>query len=139
MAGIHHDACSKGHFRLDRLTHLERVRCFVVDDSVIPRERSKSVELLSYVFDHVRGKSVRGFNLLTVGWTDLYSFIPVGFNMLASAKEAKRVPVNGQIDKRTNGYKNRTAAIMQKPDAAIGMIEAALQAGIQASYVLMDT
>lgn len=125
--------------RISVLTRPERRRCFVVDDSVIPRERSKSVELLSWVFDHVRGKSVKGFNLLTVGWTDLYSFIPVGFNMLASAKAAKRVPMSFEIDKRTNGYKNRSDAIMQKPDATIALIKAALQAGIEASYVLMDT
>ena len=125
--------------RISVLTRPERRRCFVVDDSVIPRERSKSVELLSWVFDHVRGKSVKGFNLLTVGWTDLYSFIPVGFNMLASAKAAKRVAMSCEIDKRTNGYKNRSDAIMQKPDATIALIKAALQAGIEASYVLMDT
>ena len=98
--------------RISALTRPERRRCFVVDDSVIPRERSKSVELLSWVFDHVRGKSVKGFNLLTVGWTDLYSFVPVGFNMLASAKASKRVPMADKIDKRTNGYKNRTDAVM---------------------------
>ena len=121
------------------LTRPERRRCFVVDDSVIPRERSKSVELLSFVFDHVRGKSVKGFNLLTVGWTDLYSFIPIGFNMLASAKEAKRVPISKEIDKRSNGYKNRMNAIAKKPDATIALIQSALDAGIEASHVLMDT
>ena len=33
-------------------------------------DRRKAVELLAFVFDHVIGKSVRGFNLLTLGWTD---------------------------------------------------------------------
>ena len=59
--------------------------------------------------------------------------------MLASAKAAKRVAMSCEIDKRTNGYKNRSDAIMQKPDATIALIKAALQAGIEASYVLMDT
>ncbi len=128
--------------KISVLTRPERRRCFVVDDSVIPRERSKSVELLSFVFDHVRGKSVKGFNLLTVGWTDLYdlySFIPVGFNMLASAKEAKRIPMSKENDKRSNGYKNRVHAIQKKPDATFALIQSALEAGIEASHVLMDT
>ena len=51
----------------DRLTRPERVTCLVLDDSVIARERSKKVELLSYVFNHVIGKTVKGFNLLTLG------------------------------------------------------------------------
>ena len=92
----------------DKLTRPERVICLVLDDSVIARERSKKVELLSYVFNHVIGKTVKGFNLLTLGWTDGYSFIPVGFNMMASAKESKRIaPANTAIDKRSNGGKAR--------------------------------
>lgn len=122
------------------LTCPERVKCFVLDDSVIPRGRSKKVELLSFVHDHVIHKTVRGFNLLLLGWTDGYSFLPVAFNMLASAKAGRRiVPINAAIDKRTNGAKAREDAIMQKPAAAIALIHSALEAGIEASCVLMDT
>ena len=125
---------------LDKLTKAKRVMCLVLDDSVITRERSKKVELLSYVFNHVIGKTVKGFNLLTLGWTDGYSFIPVGFNMMASAKESKRiVQANQSIDKRSNGGKARKNAVLQKPEAAMQLIHNALNVGIKASYVLMDT
>lgn len=41
--------------------------------------------------------------MLTAGWTDGLSFIPVGFNMMASAKADKRiVESNDGIDKRSN-------------------------------------
>ena len=69
----------------DTLTSHSRFKALVLDDSVI--SRSKSVELLAFVFDHVIGKSVRGFDLLILGWTDGFSFIPVAFNMLSSAKQ----------------------------------------------------
>lgn len=122
------------------LTSPHRVKAFVLDDSVIPRSRSKKAEMLSWVYDHVIHKTVRGFNLLCLGWTDGYSFIPVAFNMLASAKETRRIsPIDGGIDRRTAGYKNRMEAVMQKPQAAIRLIQSALKAGIQASCVLMDT
>lgn len=124
----------------DTLTRPERVMCLVLDDSVVPRERSKKVELLSYVFNHVIGKTVKGFNMLTVGWTDGFSFIPVGFNMMASAKAEKRVvEANSSIDKRSNGFKSRRNAVISKPEAAIKLIQNALNAGVKASYVLMDT
>lgn len=124
----------------DTLTRPERVMCLVLDDSVVPRERSKKVELLSYVFNHVIGKTVKGFNMLTVGWTDGFRFIPVGFNMMASAKSEKRVAeVNANIDKRSNGYKSRQNAVQSKPEAAIKLLQNALNAGVKASYVLMDT
>ena len=86
------------------------------------------------------GKTVKGFNLLTLGWTDGYSFIPVGFNMMASAKASNRIaPANASIDKRSNGGKARKNAVLQKPEAAMKLIRNALKAGIKASYVLMDT
>ena len=122
------------------LTKSDRVISLVLDDSVIPRERSKQVELLSHVYDHVIGKTVKGFNMLTLGWKDNYSFVPVAFNMMASADAGKRlVPASPNIDKRSSGYKNRQDAILHKPQTAIQMIHDALSAGIQASYVLMDT
>ncbi len=124
----------------DTLTCDSRFKALVIDDSVINRNRSKRVELLAFIFDHVIGKCVRGFNLLTIGWTDGYSFIPVAFNMLSSAKAGKRLnEMKESIDKRTNGFKNRVAATMKKTDAAMEMIRSALNAGIPADYILMDT
>ena len=125
---------------MDVLTGPQRVKSFVLDDSVIARERSKKVELLARVFDHVKGKCVKGFNLLTLGWTDNYSFVPVGFAMLSSANAKNRITeIDNRIDKRTNGYQRRKEAILPKPDVAIQLIRNALNAGIRASYVLMDT
>ena len=125
---------------MDTLTKPDRVRAFVLDDSVIPYQRSKKRELLSWVHDHVIHKSVKGFAMLTLGWTDGFSFIPAGFAMMASAKEEKRInaPKDG-IDKRSRGWKCRMEAVMQKPQAAVLLIRNALKAGIPADYVLMDT
>lgn len=88
--------------------------CLVLDDSVIERSRSKKVELLSYVFNHVIGKTVKGFNMLALGWTDGYSYIPAGFNMMASTDDQKRLTeVNSSVDRRSNGSKNRRDAVLK--------------------------
>lgn len=124
----------------DRLTRPERVKAFVLDDSVIKRNRSKKVELLARVYDHVEHKFQKGFTLLTLGWTDGYSFIPVGFNMLSSAKKQNRYQeVSKDIDHRTNGYKARKESMLAKTEAAVLLIKNALDAGMLADYVLMDT
>ena len=123
-----------------RLTRPERVKVFVLDDSVIRRNRSKAVELLARVYDHVEHKYQKGFTLLTLGWSDGYSFAPVGFNLLSSAKKSNRYQeISDKTDHRTNGYKTRKESMLAKPDAAILLIQRALAAGIQADYVLMDT
>ncbi len=124
----------------DRLTRPERVKVLVLDDSVIKRSRSRKVELLARVYDHVEHKFQKGFTLLTLGWSDGYSFIPVGFNMLSSAAKSNRYQeISDGIDHRSNGYKARKESLMSKTDAAVLMIERALDAGIRADYVLMDT
>ncbi len=124
----------------DALTRPERVKVLILDDSVIKRNRSKAVELLARVYDHVEHKCQKGFTLLTLGWSDGYSFIPTGFNMLSSASKSNRYnEVSNKIDHRTNGYKFRKESMMHKTDAAILLIKRTLQAGIHADYVLMDT
>lgn len=124
----------------DALTRPERVKVLILDDSVIKRNRSKAVELLARVYDHVEHKCQKGFTLLTLGWSDGYSFIQTGFNMLSSASKSNRYnEVSNKIDHRTNGYKFRKESMMHKTDAAILLIKRALKAGIHADYVLMDT
>lgn len=68
----------------------ERVKVLVLDDSVVKRNRSKAVELLARVYDHVEHKYQKGFTMLTLGWSDGYSFVPVGFSLLSSAKKSNR-------------------------------------------------
>ena len=122
------------------LTRPERVKVLVLDDSVIKRNRSKAVELLARIYDHVEHKYQKGFTLLTLGWSDGYSFIPTGFNMLSSAENSNRYQeISDTIDHRTNGYKARKESMMHKTDAAILLIKNALNSGIKADYVLMDT
>lgn len=124
----------------DHLTRPERVKVFVLDDSVIKRNRSKKVELLARIYDHVEHKFQRGFTMLTLGWSDGYSFVPIGFNLLSSAKKDNRYQeISDNIDHRTNGYKCRKDSLLSKPEAAIKLIQNALDADIIADYVLMDT
>jgi hypothetical protein len=87
------------------LTKQSRVKVFILDDSTIARNRSKKVELLTRIFDHVSHKFVKGFTLLTLGWSDGYSFTPLAFNLLSSAKDSNRYQkISVSIDHRTNGY-----------------------------------
>lgn len=126
--------------RFESLTSARRVRVFIVDDSVMERQRSKKVELLAKVYDHVSGCFVRGYNLLTLGWSDGFSFVPLDFTLLSSANAKNRLcEMREELDKRTIGYKRRKESMLSKPDAVVAMLEGALKAGFSADYVLMDS
>ena len=51
----------------------------IFDDSTYDRSRSKKVELLSRVYDHSSHKYLKGFRLLTLGWSDGNSFLGIDF------------------------------------------------------------
>lgn len=126
--------------RFEKLTSTKRIRVFIVDDSIMNRARSKKVELLARIFDHVSGRLIRGYGLLTLGWSDGYSFAPIDFTLMSSAKANNRFcEMREDLDKRSVGYKRRMEALSQKPDAVIQMLERAIKAGFTADYVLMDS
>lgn len=126
--------------RIQRLTSSKRVSVFILDDSVFSRNRSKQVELLARVHDHVTHKFVKGFSMLTLGWSDGFSFVPLDFALLSSTKKENRYgEMDNSIDHRTSGYKRRLEAIQSKPKIAANLIQHALDKGMVADYVLMDT
>ncbi|MHB8132432.1 MAG: transposase [Mobilitalea sp.] len=73
------------------LTSAERVKVLIFDDSLFSRNRSKAVELLARVFDHTEKRYMRGFRLLTLGWSDGNTFLPLSFSLLSSENERNRL------------------------------------------------
>jgi hypothetical protein len=126
--------------QFETLTSLQRVRVFIVDDSTVSRNRSKKVELLARIYDHVHHRFLKGFQLLTLGWSDGFSFVPLDFAMMSSAKEDNRYnEVREGLDKRLCGYARRKEAMLHKPQVVVQMIDRALRAGLCADYLLMDS
>jgi hypothetical protein len=66
-------------YGINKLTSDDRATVLIVDDSLYNRSRSNKVELLSRVFDHTTRKFVKGFKMLTIGWSDGTTFLPVAF------------------------------------------------------------
>lgn len=126
--------------KVSRLTKSDRPKVLIVDDSAYERNRSKKVELLARCFDHASQKMrfYKGFRMLTLGWSDGATFMPIDFSLLSS-KKSKINGISDKVDKRTSGYKRREEALQTAPEQLPGMITRALSAGIEASYVLMDS
>jgi len=128
------------YFLIKNLLDDSSEEVLIFDDSTYDRSRSKKVELLSRVFDHTTNKFIKGFRMLTLGWSDGNSFIGLDFGLLSSAKEKNRYnEINSNIDKRTCGYKRRKEAITKSTELLEIMLVNALNIGIKASYLLMDS
>jgi hypothetical protein len=94
------------------LTSNDRERVLILDDSTYDRNRSKAVELLARVHDHTTGTFMKGFRMLTLGWSDGNTFMPLAFSLLSSDKKSNRYnEASEKIDKRTVGYRRRKEAM----------------------------
>lgn len=125
--------------RIVPLTDEKRVNVFIIDDSLYSRSRSKAVELLARVYDHVEHKYVRGFRMLTLGWSDGNTFLPLAFSLLSSEKETNRLQGMNAMDKRTNGYKRRKEAIRKSTEVLLDLLKQAKAYMVPASYLLFDS
>jgi hypothetical protein len=126
--------------KLDPLTSENRKSVLIIDDSKYDRNRSKNVELLAKVYDHVSHKYEKGFRLLTLAWSDGVSLIPLCFSLLSSAKKKNILcPMNETIDRRSNGFKSRAEATEKSTSVMFNLLQEAKKYGVKASYILFDS
>ena len=121
------------------LTSENRDDCFVIDDSLYERIGVKRTELASWVFDHVSMRCKKGFRLLTLGWTDGCTFLPINYSLLASSDAEKVLGPCNKIDKRTIAGKRRFLARQKGTTVMVELLKTALAAGHKAKYVLFDS
>jgi hypothetical protein len=123
---------------INTLTSDDRASVLIVDDSLFDRSRSKKVELLSRVFDHTTHKFVKGFKMLTIGWSDGSTFLPVAFSLLSSRHEKKLLcPKDANVDKRSSGYKKRTEATTNSTETFLKLLDSVKE--LPAKYMLFDS
>ena len=117
----------------------DRANVLIIDDSMFERNRSKKVELLAKVYDHAKRCYKFGFRMLTLGWSDGSTFLPVNSILLSTENKKNRINETKEIDKRTVGYKRRMLAVEKGTIAMLELLKSAKKADIPAKYVLFDS
>ncbi len=122
---------------IDQLTGKDRQSVLIIDDSLFGRDRSKKVELLARVFDHTSHTFHKGFRMLTLGWSDGNTFLPLCFQLLSSAEDKNVYCPAKQKDKRTLARKRRDNARRSTTDVLLDLLQTVRH--IPAQYVLFDS
>ena len=117
----------------------DRANVLIIDDSMFERNRSKKVELLAKAYDLANHRYRFGFRMLTLGWSDGSSFLPVNSILLSSENKKNRVNEAVKVDKRTAGYKRRLLSIQKGTQAMLELLKTAKKAAVPAKYVLFDS
>ena len=121
------------------LTSDTRKDVFIIDDSLFDRSRSGKTELLAKVFDHCSMKYKRGFRMLTLGWSDGNSFLPVNHCLLSAADDKNLLCDAENFDGRSLAGKRRKQSRRKATEVMIDLIKTAQQSGLTAKYVLFDS
>lgn len=117
----------------------ERKNVLIIDDSMFERNRSKKVELLAKAYDHANHRYRFGFRMLTLGWSDGSTFLPVNSVLLSSENKKNRVNEAAAVDKRTAGYRRRILSVQKGTHAMLELLKVAKKAAIPANYILFDS
>lgn len=121
------------------LNSKERTNVLIIDDSMFERNRSKKVELLAKAYDHANHRYRFGFRMLTLGWSDGSTFLPVNSVLLSSENKKNRVNEAADVDKRTVGYKRRMLSMQKGTQVMLELLKTAKKAALPARYVLFDS
>ena len=112
----------------------ERTNVLIIDDSMFERNRSKKVELLAKAYDHANHRYRFGFRMLTLGWSDGSTFLPVNSVLLSSENKKNRVNEAADVDKRTVGYKRRMLSMQKGTQAMLELLKIAKKVAIDSWF-----
>lgn len=122
-------------------------KCLIVDDSILPKT-GKTIEFIGKVFDHGSQAYALGMKLLTLGYNDGKSFIPLDFSLhhepgKKKNRGLKKKELDSQYRKEraadTPGYLRKREISETKIDCAIKMILRIVKKKIKVDYVLADS
>lgn len=77
--------------------------------------------------------------MLTLGWSDGSTFLPVNSILLSSENKKNRINEASIVDKRTVGYRRRQLSMEKGTTAMLELLKAAKTVAIPARYVLFDS
>jgi hypothetical protein len=120
---------------------------FIVDDTI--REvNGKMVEGASYIYDHVKGKTVLGFNKLVLGVFNGTNFLPVAQKICggkrkpqvkSKATKYNKIPKSERIELNSPGYAERESLINTKLDLTYTLLKKSKKKFESVEFVLFDS
>jgi hypothetical protein len=101
----------------------------IIDDTVEEKPYTDQSELMNWHFDHTKGKSVRGINMISALYVSQNVALPVAFEFVHKTELT--------IDKKTN--KEKWISLRTKNEMFQDMVTAAIGQEIPFAYLLADT
>ena len=115
-------------------------RLLIIDDTVEPK-RGKQIEgSCRYIWSNKEHRTINGLNIVSLNYADSHSTFQLDFSIKMNDSRRKDIPdFSSALHHKSNAYRRRTEGLKGKNMLALEMVERALESGVDADYLLVDS
>lgn len=125
---------------LHKVQDASSIKVFIIDDTVEGKTGKYVEGSRDGLWSNKEKRTIRGINVVSLNYSDGYSNFMLDFAIaMGNYARVKFEEFTQEIDIRTTAYKRRLEIMEGKSKIAIDMVKRALQSGIQADYLLIDS
>jgi hypothetical protein len=125
---------------LHKIQDSKAIKVFIIDDTVEDKVGKNIEGSCDSIYSNKEKRKGRGLNVVSLNYSDGFSNFMLDF-AIAMNKYA-RVAINdftNKVDHRSNAHKRRLETMKGKSQIAIDMVKRAVESGIYADYLLVDS
>jgi SRSO17 transposase len=112
----------------------------IIDDTVEPKYGRKIEGSCKAIWSNKEKRTVRGLNIVSLNYADSYSTLQLDFALRMNESRHKAPKEYTQrLHHRSHAYRRRQEGLQGKNVLALEMVERALEAGVVADYLLVDS
>ncbi|MDA3908857.1 MAG: transposase [Sulfurimonas sp.] len=115
-------------------------RLLIIDDTV-EAKRGKCIEgSCKYIWSNKEHRSINALNIVSLNYADSHSTFQLDFSIKMNDSYRKNISeFTAKLHHKSNAYKRKSEITKGKNIQAIEMVERALDSGIEADYLLVDS
>ena len=115
-------------------------RLLIIDDTVEPK-RGKFIEgSCKYIWSNKEHRTINALNIVSLNYADSHSTFQLDFTIKMNDSKRKSISeFTTKLHHRSNAYHRKNEIIKGKNILAIEMLERALNQGVEADYLLVDS
>ena len=126
--------------KLHKIQDAKAIKVLILDDTIEGKVGKHVEGSCDKLWSNKEKRTIRGINVVSLNYSDGFSNFMLDFT-IAMNKYA-RVSIENftnKVDQRTNAYKRRLETMKGKSQIAIEMVKRAVNSGIYADYLLVDS
>ncbi len=125
---------------LHKVQDKKAVKVLIIDDTVEDKV-GKNIEGSSdYIWSNKEKRKIRGINVVSLNYSDGFSNFMLDFAIIMNKYARIKIEdFKNIVDHRSNAHKRKEDTLKGKSQMAIEMVQRAVQSGIYADYLLVDS